>query len=785
VARKKLGIALGVAGTIAAGLVAVGVLGRSPERVEMPPFLGLPERLALEVGDWALKPAFPNITFDDPVGLVQGPFSNTMLVLEREGEIIAFQNQADTTKRRRVLNMLTVTQGEVDSGLLGLVFHPEFGIEGSPNRTYAYVHYAYTPNPVRGKWPPYDKPTRSRLSRFNVDPKTFLFDPKSELVLIDQEDESIFHQGGSMFFHPKDGFLYLSVGDEGGSSCSLHNCQIIDKDLFSGVLRIDVNQKGGNISHPIVKQPATGKTANYFIPNDNPWVGVPGALEEFYAIGLRSPHRMTYDETQDITWIADVGQKAREELDILKRGANYQWVLREGFMQRQPTPENVLGVWTDPVLDLPRDESSSIIGGHVYRGKLLPSLQGKYIYGDFVSGNIWALDYDYDGEKVTVKKNEKLIASKYRNRKNGITSFGVDADGELYVMTLGKKSKILRITPTKPSTNAPKLLSDIGLLGVKDGKPKSGLLAYDVASPLWSDGAVKDRWMSLPKGQVHFDAKRAWKFPEGTVFIKHFAMALDEREPDETRPLETRLFVAARHGSYYGLTYRWKPDLSDAELVLARQEEVLEITGTDGQKRQQAYVYPGPYDCMTCHNEEAGYVLGVRTEQLNQPVSGLDALFEDNPLVDWSRRGVLDWKIDDESAATGPKLVALDDETHGMEERLRSYWASNCAMCHGAGPKIRSNWDARWSTPFAKQGILDGPLENGERVEGERVIAPGDLERSAIYTRSTSDVVELRMPPIGRRRADPRYAALLERWIQSLPAKHAAAEPEGSAASSR
>ena len=211
---------------------------------------------------------------------------------------------------------------------------------------------------------------------------------------------------------------------------------------------------------------------------------------------------------------------------------------------------------------------------------------------------------------------------------------------------------------------------------------------------------------------------------------------------------------------------------------------MLEITGADGQKRQQPYVYPGPYDCMTCHNEEAGYVLGVRTEQLNQPVSGLDALFGDNPLVDWSRRGVLDWQIDDASAATGPRLVALDDESHSMEDRLRSYWAGNCAMCHGAGPKIRSNWDARWSTPFAKQGILDGPLENGERVEGERVIAPGDLERSAIYTRSTSDVVELRMPPIGRRHADPRYAALLERWIRSLPTKHAAANPAGSASGS-
>jgi glucose/arabinose dehydrogenase len=771
-----------VSGTVVAGLITIGLYARTPGRVEMPPFLGLPERLELEVDGWKLQKAFPKLDFDDPVALIQGPLSNTLLVLEREGRIYAFENKADVETKRRVLDLYDVTQGEVDSGLLGLVFHPEFGVEGSPNRGYAYVHYAYAPKPVKGKWPKYTMPTRSRLARFSVDPKTFVFERPSELLLIDQEDQSIFHQGGSMFFHPKDGFLYLSVGDEGSSSCALGNCQRIDKDLFSGVLRIDVDQRGGSISHPIPKQPETGTTAHYFIPNDNPWVGVPGALEEFYAIGLRSPHRVTYDATQDIAWIADVGQKMREELDILKPAANYQWDAAEGFARRKAAPEPVLGVWTDPVLELPRDEAASVIGGHVYRGKLLPPLVGKYIYGDFVTGNIWALDYDYDGQKVTAKKNEKLVASKYRNRKSGITSFGLDSAGELYVLTLGKRSKILRLAPSKPSTNAPKLLSDLDLLRVRKDQPKRGLLPYDVQSPLWSDGATKQRWLSLPKGQAHFAANGPWAFPEGTVFIKHFAMALDEREPDETRPLETRLFVAARDREYYGLTYRWKPDASDAELVLQRQEEVLEITGEDGQVRQQTYVYPGPYDCMTCHNEEAGYVLGVRTEQLNQPVSGIEAWFDDNPLVDWSRRGLLDWRIDDKSAATGPRLVPLEDESSSIEDRLRSYWASNCSMCHGSGPNIRSNWDARWATPLEKQGIIDGELENGERVEGERVVVPGDVERSALYTRSTSEVVELRMPPIGRRRTDQRYAALLERWIRSLPSKHASAESKGSAA---
>ena len=139
---------------------------------------------------------------------------------------------------------------------------------------------------------------------------------------------------------------------------------------------------------------------------------------------------------------------------------------------------------------------------------------------------------------------------------------------------------------------------------------------------------------------------------------------------------------------------------------------------------------------------------------------------------------------------------AIVDEKHGTPdeiERRRARMVQRGASLevsalHGCESLEEAqawldNWDARWATPFAKQGILDGKLENGERVEGERVVVPGDLERSAIYTRSTSDVVELRMPPIGRRRADEHYAALLERWIRSLPTKHAALEPEGSAAS--
>jgi hypothetical protein len=122
-----------------------------------------------------------------------------------------------------------------------MAFHPEFSDPSSPNRGYIYLQYPLTIDPIDGQEAPDNAPTLMRLARFTVDLESLQIDPASELVLIDQYDEAFDHQGGSMFFHPDDGFLYYAVGDEGRRDCILRNCQMIDKDLFSGVLRIDVD----------------------------------------------------------------------------------------------------------------------------------------------------------------------------------------------------------------------------------------------------------------------------------------------------------------------------------------------------------------------------------------------------------------------------------------------------------------------------------------------------------------------------------------------------------------
>jgi uncharacterized repeat protein (TIGR03806 family) len=611
-------------------------------------------------------------------------------------------------------------------------------------------------------------PTRSRLSRFRVDRDTLVIDRDSELVLIDQLDPSLWHQGGALFFGAEDGFLYLSVGDGGGGDCRYANCQRIDKSLFSGVLRIDVDQRGGSVSHPIRKQPRNALTQGYFIPNDNPFVDS-GQLEEFYAIGLRSPHRMTEDPESGSVWIADVGQEGREEIDVLARGANFQWAVFEGSVRYGGTmPRQPLGVWTGPLLDLERTEARAVIGGYVYRGQRTPELWGKYVFGDYANGRIWGLEFSGSGSEIVPGEPELLVDTPF-SWGDGITSFALDAAGELYFLTLGEEGKIHRLIPDESRVELPALLSQTGAFrNVATLQPNPELLPYGVQSPLYSDGAHKQRWMALPADtDVHFESDGAWGFPDGTVFVKHFELALDEREPERRTRLETRLLVAGEGGEYYGVTYKWNAEQDDAVLLEESQVDELEIVGADGSVRQQSYFYPSPSDCEVCHNEAAGHVLGVRTAQLNGAFTYERTGRRSNQLVTWSALGLLDVELEPDTIGDYTSLANLRDVLRPREERVRSYWDSNCSMCHGA-QELRVRWDARYTTPLAEQGLID-ELSSADDSEDSWLILPGDHASSVVYQRSASVDPSRRMPPLGRTTADSEYVELLGEWIDSLP----------------
>lgn len=319
--------------------------------------------------------------------------------------------------------------------------------------------------------------------------------------------------------------------------------------------------------------------------------------------------------------------------------------------------------------------------------------------------------------------------------------------------------------------DSPARLSETGIFyDLAALQPQPGLLPYSVQAPLYSDGAGKQRWMALPRGQrIGFAESDAWTFPEGTVFVKQFDLALDERQPEVARRLETRFLIAARGGGYYGLVYEWNEQQTDAELLLEGHDEQLTLVDSSGFSREQTYTFPGPRDCARCHSLVAGGALGPRTAQLNgeHVYYPEGEAFPANQLFTWEHLGLLDREIGHRPASAYPQLVDLGDESRSVEDRLRSYWDSNCSMCHNADSPVPS-WDARYTTPLAQQGVIGAQSYVGPRTDELLLVTPGRADASLMYLRATSTEARTRMPPLLRNRVDAQYVALLESWIAAL-----------------
>ena len=255
------------------------------------------------------------------------------------------------------------------------------------------------------------------------------------------------------------------------------------------------------------------------------------------------------------------------------------------------------------------------------------------------------------------------------------------------------------------------------------------------------------------------------------MFVKHFALALDEREPARQTRLETRVLVAGAGGNYYGLTYKWNAEQSDASLVTDDTLDSLDVITADGGLRTQSYFYPGPRDCVTCHNAEAGRVLGVRTAQLNGPLVAAEpggSGQATEQLALWALRGMFHEPPDIAALELYAQLTPLDDDAASLEERVRSYWDANCSMCHGVRTNIRAEWDARYETPLDRQGVIGATALNAAPDGATLLVEPGNPARSILFERSAA-LDGRRMPPLGTHRPDERYLNVLRRWIEALP----------------
>jgi uncharacterized repeat protein (TIGR03806 family) len=292
------------------------------------------------------------------------------------------------------------------------------------------------------------------------------------------------------------------------------------------------------------------------------------------------------------------------------------------------------------------------------------------------------------------------------------------------------------------------------------------LIPYNVNSPLWSDGAVKLRWMALPTNAViGFAPNGEWTFPAGTVFVKNFELPVDDTNPKILRRLETRLLVRDTSGAVYGASYKWRPDHSDADLVTAGTNEDIVIK-TAGGTRIQRWFYPGRQDCLTCHTPASGGVLGVKTRQLNGDFTYPNHV-TDNQLRAWNHIGLFDAKLDEREIPHFARLVAVTDTKASLQWRVRSYLDANCSQCHRPGG-AEAFFDARVDTPLAKQNIVNGPVENPLGITGAKIIAPGDAGKSILLHR-VNLAGNLQMPPLAKNVVDRNAVAVIARWIDSLP----------------
>jgi len=349
-----------------------------------------------------LMSAFPGLTFDRPLWIGHaGDGSDRLFVVEQAGLIRVFENDPSVESMTTFLDLHTkVRTSHTEEGMLALAFHPKYADNGL-----FFVYYSAS------------DPRRGVLSRFRVSTDDHNHaDPTSETVMLEIEQPYGNHNGSTLVFGPDD-FLYMSLGD-GGSAGDPHGHGQNLGTLLGSILRIDVDQGGKGLA--------------YAIPSDNPFVDSVGARGEIWAYGLRNVWRMSFDSMSGELWAADVGQNLWEEIDLIVKGGNYGWNIREGAHPYKPAETTAPLI--DPIYEYDHSQGASITGGYVYRGSRLKDLYGAYIYADFVTGTIWALRYEV-GEIV---ENKTLLL-----QPKNISSFGIDAHNELYLCAFD--GKIYRI----------------------------------------------------------------------------------------------------------------------------------------------------------------------------------------------------------------------------------------------------------------------------------------------------------------------------------------------------
>jgi putative heme-binding domain-containing protein len=641
--------------------------------------------------------AFASIGLHEALEMIAVPGAQRFVAVEKSGKIWSFKDSPDAATKDLLIDL------KPDHPLLqyayGIAFHPRWQENG-----FVFLCYAYG-----------DKvPDGTKLSRFKLtQQEPPVLDPKSETVLLTWRSGG--HNGASLQFGP-DGMLYISTGDSEVPSPPdpLNTGQDIS-DLLSSILRIDVDHADN------------GKA--YAIPSDNPFLKTPQAMPEIWAFGFRNPWKISFDAKGRL-WCGDVGWELWEMIHLVQRGGNHGWSAYEASQPIKPEtqrPEPII----PPVVAHPHTEAASITGGYVYHGSRFPELRDAYIYGDYETGKIWALWHD--GKQVT--RREEIADTPHK-----IVTFGQSEDGEVYWMNWEKDTRIYRLVPNpavgKP-TQFPRRLSDTGFFTDTAAQtPATGVLPFEIAEPMWQDGATATRFIALPEGKsINVDKNIVW--PTDSVLARTITW------PSTQQRIETQV-LHYDGDTWNGYSYRWNDQGTDAELVAA--------DGAEFTVQKQPWRIHGRAECARCHNNWSGFALGFQPDQLvsigGKKPADAHALFN-GPFLERLQN----------------RLVSSHADKANLETRARSWLHANCAHCHrrhgGGSVPLMLNADL----PTAETMMMsEKPTRGDFALTDARVISPGKPEQSVLLARIARSG-NSHMPMIGAREIDPHGFQVLWDWI--------------------
>ncbi len=725
-------------------LEVVSAIDAIPERPLLAKPLNFPLSGSVSSGDYEFEEAFPNITnmFLAPVQVLNDGTNDLIYVVDKPGIIWSFPNDPNV-EESQVVQLLDIREEVRDNheqGFISMAFHPEFTLNG-----FAYIYYIEGENDEPSSGGKFDDGVLQRITLNSTSAPTSVIDgSRVDVLRVPQVGND--HKGGKMEFHPENGLFFMSFGDGAYAATAGDPVDPTDPRKNNAAQETD-NLLGTFIRIEMLATPVNGRY--YSVPSDNPFVGDPAILDEIWSYGHRNPWRWSFQQTAPFTlWETEVGQAGFEEVNIIQAGKNYGWPICEGENHRgQAGGDAQIDRSCTNDLEGPIEGyfhstgSVSIIGGVVYNGNALPGLKGKFLFGDYISKNIWTLE---EGE------NKALLSDGF---PSNIVSFGTDLSGDdVLVSTYGLEfgvSGIYRIVDRDAAAAViPSKLSETGIFAdMEEQFPVSGVIEYQVNAQPWLDGAKLRFFISIPNDEsVTFSQNELWSLPIGSVLVKHSDIDVS---PSEVKPFETSILFRQEDG-WEAANYRWNLDSSEANLVTTTQVESI-TEYVDGLSVQTDRTVRAGGECSSCHTGLGGKdPRGLKTRQLNRDF--LYGNISENQLDLFNQLSLFSQPIS--AASNYPSYVDPANLSAETDERARVYLDINCSSCHAG-----SLMNLTYGTALQDMDIMN------RRLAGNQFrMLPFDHTRSVLHSFQVSN--NNRMPR-GTNRTNPIADELFKLWIDA------------------